>query len=82
MKRLTSIEFGGLLLGVILFVGSSVSVIWPQSGVVSHFTNDVLGMSPRNEIEVVSLSGARLYGVPGMLLGSALTVFAVYRSKT
>ena len=82
MKRLTSIEFGGLLLGVILFVGSSVSVIWPQSGIVSHFTNDVLGMSPRNEIEVVSLSGARLYGVLGMLLGSALTVFAVYRSKT
>jgi hypothetical protein len=44
MKRLTSIELGGLLLGVILFAPGSVSVIWPQSGVVSHFTNGVLGM--------------------------------------
>ena len=67
---------------MIFFVGGLVSVIWPQSGIVSHFTNDVLGLSPRNEMEVVSVSGARLYGVLGILLGSAIAVFAVYRSKT
>ena len=82
MKRLTSIELGGLILGVILFVGGLVSVIWPQSGVVPHFTNDVLGMSPGSEMEVVSVSGARLYGILGMLLGSGMAIFAVYRGKT
>jgi hypothetical protein len=81
MKRFTHIELAGVLLGAILFVGGSISVIWPHPGVVSHFTNDVLGMSPRNEMEVVSVSGARLYGVLGMLLGSAIAALAVYRSK-
>jgi hypothetical protein len=82
MKRLSPIELGGLTLGVILLVVGLVSVIWPQPGVVPHFTNDALGMSPRSEMEVVSVSGARLYGILGMLLGSGIALLAVYRGKT
>jgi hypothetical protein len=82
MKRLSPTELGGVILGAILFVGGLVLVIWPQPGVVPHFTNNALGMSPRSEMEVVSASGARLYGILGMLLGSGIVLLAVYRGKT
>ena len=81
MKRFTSIELAGLTLGVILFLSGLISVIRPQSGVVAHFTDDAHGMSPRSQMEVVSLSGARLYGILGMLLGTGITIFSVYRGK-
>jgi hypothetical protein len=81
MKRFTSIEIGGLILGVLLFCGGLDAVIWPQSGVVPHFTNDVWGMSPRTDMEVVSTTGARVYGILAMLLGAGIAAMAVCREK-
>ncbi len=81
MKRLTSIELCGLALGAVFFFVGLAGVIWPQPGVISHFTNDVLGMSPHHKTEVVTSTGARAYAALAMLLGAGLAAVAVCRQK-
>jgi hypothetical protein len=81
MKRLTTIELCGLVLGVIFLVFGVIMIIWPQTGVVFHFTNDALGMSPRSEPEVVTATGSRVYGVLAVLLGSGIVTASLYREK-
>lgn len=81
MKRFTSIEIGGLILAASFFFGGLATVIWPQSGIVPHFTNDALGMSPGTSLEVMSTTGARVGGILAILLGAGIAVLAVYREK-
>jgi hypothetical protein len=81
MKRLSAIEFCGLLLGIVFLAFGLFTIIWPQTGVVFHFTNDVLGMSPRSEPEVVTASGSRVYGVLSLLLGAGIVAASLYREK-
>jgi hypothetical protein len=69
MKQFTSIEIGGLILAGFLFFGGLVVIIWPQAGIVPHFTNDALGMPSETSIEVTSITGGRIYGILAMLLG-------------
>jgi hypothetical protein len=81
MKRFSSIEIGALILGILFFLVGLDAVIWPQSGVVPHFTNDVWGMSPKTDMEVVSTTGARVYGVLAMLFGAGIAAMAICREK-
>ena len=81
MKRLSSIELCGLGLGAVFFLVGMAWAIWPQPGVIWYFTNDVLGLAPRSEMEVVGSSGARAYGVLAMSLGAGLFWMALYREK-
>ena len=81
MKRLTTIELCGLVLGIMFLVFGVIAIIWPQAGVVFHFTNDALGMSPRSEPEAVSASGSRVYGVLALLLGAGIVAASLYHEK-
>ena len=82
MKRFSWIELCGLALGAIFFFAGLALVIWPQPGVITRFTNDALGFSPHHEMEVVTRTGARVYGVVAMLLGTVIAALAVYRQKS
>lgn len=81
MRRFTSTEIGGLILGMLLLLGGLDSVIWPQAGAVPHFTNDVLGLSPGTKMEVVSTAGARVYGLLAIMFGAGIVTIAMYRGK-
>jgi len=81
MRRLSNIELCGLGLGAVFFLMGAAWVFWPQPGIIWHFTNDVLGLAPRSEMEEVSSSGARAYGVLGMVLGAGLVWMALYHEK-
>ena len=81
MNRESTIRTG-LVLGVILSVGGLVIVIWPQSGIIAHFTNDVMGLSAHYQMEYASPSAARLYGTLAVLLGVGIVLFAVYRDRS
>lgn len=82
MKRFTSIKLFGFALGAVFFFTGLAGVIWPEPGVIPHFTNDARGFSPRYEMEVVTSTGARVYGVLAMLLGVGMATLAVYRKKS
>jgi len=81
MKRLTTIEFWGFALGIIFLVFGVVMIIWPQTGVVFHPTNDAIGMSRFSEPETVSPAKSRAYGVLALLLGAGIATAAFYREK-
>jgi len=68
------------LLGVVFLVYGVITVIWPQAGVVSHFTNNARGGSPRYQQEVVTKTGSRVYGGLAILMGSGI-VFASFHGK-
>jgi hypothetical protein len=81
VKRFTSIEVGGLILAALLFGGGLACVIRPRATVVVHLTNNVLGWL-ESSVEEVSTTGARFYGILGMLLGTGIAALAIYRAKT
>jgi hypothetical protein len=81
VKRFTSIEVGGLILAAILFAGGLACVIRPRATVVVHSTNDAIGWTG-SSVEAVSTTGARCYGLLGMLLGTGIAALAIYRAKT
>ena len=81
MKRWTSTERWALGIGVVLFLGGLAAVIWPQAGVVPHFTNNAIGTSGRVEVQPVSEIEARACGIIGMVLGVGFIFMAVYRGK-
>jgi len=81
MKRLTSIEIGALILAALFFFIGLDSVIWPQSGVVPHFTNDYWGTPQGTIEEAVTPTGARVYGILAMLFGVGIAVMALYRER-
>lgn len=82
MRHFTSSEIGGLGLAAFLFLGGLACVIWPRAIVVIHFTNDGVTGRPGSSVESVSPTGARVYGLLGMLLGSGIATLALYREKT
>jgi hypothetical protein len=82
MKHFTSIEIGGMVLAAFLFLSGLTCVIWPRAIVVVHFTNDGVTGWPGSSVESVSTTGARVYGVLGMLLGCGIATLAIYRRKT
>ncbi len=81
MKRFTSIEIGGFVVGAFLFFAGLSCVLWPRTGVVIRFTNDVIGW-PGSSLESVSMTGSRVYGVLAMLLGVGVAALAAYRGKS
>ena len=81
MKRFTSTEIGGLILAISLFFVGLNMTIWPEAGVVSHFTNDALGLSAESIAEIVSSTEARFVGILAMLFGVGIAVLAIYREK-
>jgi hypothetical protein len=81
MKRLSATEVGGLVLAAFLFFGGLDSLIWPQSGIVLHLTNDALGLSYRSDLDVISKTGARVYGILAMLFGVGIGALALYHEK-
>ena len=81
MRRFSAIEFCGLGLGAVFFFVGLAWAIWPQPGVIPHFANDVLGLTPQTEMEVVNSTGARAYGVLAMVLGGGMLWMALYREK-
>jgi hypothetical protein len=81
MKRFSATEIGGLILAVLLFLGGLDLVIWPNSGAVPHFTNDALGLSPKNSLQVIGPTGERLFGVLAMVFGIVVGALAIYREK-
>jgi hypothetical protein len=81
MKPLTPLELCGLALGAVFFFVGLAAVIWPRPGVIPHFTNGFFGRSPRFEMEVITPTGGRFYGVLAMLLGAGMVAFVLYRPK-
>jgi hypothetical protein len=81
MKRFAPNGIGILILALVLFLGGLDAAIWPQAGIVPHFTNGAFGSAPRSEMEVVSTTGARVYGVLAMLFGAAIGFMAFYHNK-
>jgi hypothetical protein len=82
MKRLTTIEFWGFLLGIIFLVSGVAMIIWPQTGVVFHPANDAIGMPQSSEPEMVSPVKSRAYGVLAVVLGAGIAAAAFYREKS
>jgi hypothetical protein len=81
MKRLSTIELWGFVLGITFLAFGVVMIIWPQTGVVFHPTNDAIGLSRPSELEVVSATSSRVYGILAVLLGAGIAAGALYREK-
>lgn len=81
MKRLSTMQRYGLLLGLAFTACGMMVIIWPQTGVVTHFTNDEFGFNPRYVTEMVSENKSRVYGVLATLLGAGLIAASLYREK-
>jgi hypothetical protein len=68
MRRLSSIEFGILLLAL-LFIIVGIEMLWhPKEAVVIHQVYRHFGYKP----EYISKTGARVYGVLSLLCGLGL----------
>jgi hypothetical protein len=82
VKNLTPMERCGLVMGAVLFVTGLVMVIWPRPGVVLHFTNGAQGMQQGTDVQAVTKTGARVYGIMTLLLGTGIASASVYRGRT
>ncbi len=76
-RRFSSLEVGTLSLAVLLFSIGLISIVHPVAAAWVHPATDSITATPRNYIEVVTKDGARFYGVLGVLLGSALAIWAI-----
>jgi len=81
MKRLNTLEICGLVLGIVFLIYGVSNLIWPKPGVVSHFTNDELGMSPGYKTMTVSATGSRIYGLLAATMGAGMVAAALCREK-
>lgn len=81
MRRFTSTEIGALVLAGLFFFIGLANVILPQPGIVPHYTNGSGGGAAKVELEVVSKSGARVYGIVAMCFGVGIASMALYRQK-
>jgi hypothetical protein len=81
MKRFSTVELCGAVLGIVFLLFGTITIIRPQAGVVPHFTNDARGMSPGYQLEVVSAESSRAYGALSLLLGVGIIVISLYREK-
>jgi hypothetical protein len=81
MKKLTSTEFGGLVLAIVFFAAGIVFLAWPRGRVALHPIDGVYGPGG-TDIELVSESGSRIYGVLSLGLGAGVGALALYRPKS
>lgn len=77
---LTGIEKSALFLAALFVVIGLWLAIWPRAMVVVHFiiVGDTL---PGTWLEPVSETGARVYGVLGLLFGAGIAALALYRRR-
>lgn len=82
MKRYKPIEICGFVCGIACALIGIGAIIWPQAGVIPHFTNNDLGLSAHSELQVVSPTGARFHGVLEMIFGFGITGWSLYYGKS
>lgn len=80
MKRLSSIEVGALIFGLVCLLSGLSWVVWPRETVVSLPGNDEIGWA-HNRMGRLSKTGVRFYGAIATLVGAGLVGLAVYRQK-
>ncbi len=75
MRRFTSIEMGALILAAVLFAVGLILAVHPTEAAWAHPTTDAASTMPGTYIERIGKSGARVYGVMGMVVGGGLAAF-------
>ncbi len=78
MRRFTSVEIGVLILAALFFAVGLVLTVHPTEAAWAHPTTDAASTMPGNYIEIVSKTGARVYGILGMLLGGGLAAWVIF----
>jgi hypothetical protein len=69
------------VLGVLMFLVGLDLLVWPQTFIVLHFTNDALGLNAHHEPEFVSTTASRIYGILTTIGGVVLAIFSLYHEK-
>ena len=80
MKRITTVELGGLILAAALIGVGFTWMIQPGD----HFyiyAPEALANFAASAVEVTSRSGTQVHGVLAMAIGIGVAAFSVYRSE-
>lgn len=84
MKRYSNLERATALLGILFVIAGSVMIIHPIEFIEIHDTTngraEISSLGP-DKPEVVSKTGARVGGVLTVVMGAAITCFALIRSR-
>jgi len=78
MRRLTQIEWVGLIVGVILIVGGVTLVVFPHTYVTYIQSKGGRGVVDVKVIQKIDKGGCRLYGLLTICGGFGIAVLSVY----
>lgn len=81
VKPYSAVEWCGIVLGGILFLGGLAETIWPRSGLVPHLSGDETGTRAWTDLEIMTPTKARFCGASAMVVGATIIGLAAYREK-
>jgi hypothetical protein len=75
MRRLSSTEWSGLILGIVLIAGGAVTAIKPKEGFMIYSSARTI---PGGAVELISKDKRRIYGVMAVLAGGGIGALSIY----